>query len=320
MSISSEITRINGNIASSYSEVSAKGGTIPAAQNSANLASAIASIPTGGAAHSYTGTFTTDANGEFTVHCGFKPDIVYIYCQTWDDETFGQRIHDYACIPLMARQTSDSELIANTSYVYYASSYRLAYYMAYAISDGFCGMATRVSSNWQLTPADNITVTYTAVGSYADQDEHNLFAGNSAPSSAANNDLWLDTSDEGGLPSVITAGDTPVLASSVMSYTRNATSMEASGIKITVPRAGTYRFKFSCARTATSGTFTTQLYKNGSAVSGATATWTNRQGSCSANISCNANDTIEIYCRSGSTSNYTILGQLIACIDWSIWG
>lgn len=48
MSISSEITRINGNIASAYTAVSGKGGTLPTARNSANLPAAIESIPSGG--------------------------------------------------------------------------------------------------------------------------------------------------------------------------------------------------------------------------------------------------------------------------------
>lgn len=48
MSISSEITRINNNIASAYSKVEEKGGTLPETQNSANLATAIDSISGGG--------------------------------------------------------------------------------------------------------------------------------------------------------------------------------------------------------------------------------------------------------------------------------
>lgn len=48
MSISSEISRINGNIAEAYAQVSAKGGTLPGTQNSANLPEAIESIPSGG--------------------------------------------------------------------------------------------------------------------------------------------------------------------------------------------------------------------------------------------------------------------------------
>ena len=48
MSISSEITRINTNISNAYTAVGNKGGTLPVTQNSANLATAISSITTGG--------------------------------------------------------------------------------------------------------------------------------------------------------------------------------------------------------------------------------------------------------------------------------
>jgi hypothetical protein len=48
MSIASEITRINTNIAAAYDEAEAKGATMPATENSANLADTVASIPSGG--------------------------------------------------------------------------------------------------------------------------------------------------------------------------------------------------------------------------------------------------------------------------------
>lgn len=63
MTIASEITRINGNIAAVYTALSDKGATMPAAQNSANLANTVASIPAGGGdtvtAVNYTGSAIT---------------------------------------------------------------------------------------------------------------------------------------------------------------------------------------------------------------------------------------------------------------------
>lgn len=46
MSIRSQIDRINANIADAYTEAEAKGATMPATENSANLADTVASIPT----------------------------------------------------------------------------------------------------------------------------------------------------------------------------------------------------------------------------------------------------------------------------------
>ena len=120
------------------------------------------------------------------------------------------------------------------------------------------------------------------------------------------------------LPATITAGDTPILSSSELVYTCNSTTMTNTGIFITVPKAGTYRFKFSCGRTNTSGTWTTQLYKNGSAISGATASWSSYQGTYNGTVNCNANDVITIYAKTPNTYSRSIIGQLVACIDWNI--
>lgn len=123
----------------------------------------------------------------------------------------------------------------------------------------------------------------------------------------------------GGLPDVIVAGDTPVLASSVLSVIVNTTTITATGIKVTIPIDGTYRFKFSCGRTNTTDDWTTQLYKNDVVVSGATAIWSTYAGECTVDISCSAGDIIEIYARSRGTNYRNIIGQLIACIDWDIF-
>lgn len=47
MSIKTEIERIEANVAAAYTALSSKGGTLPSTQTSANLASAIDSIPAG---------------------------------------------------------------------------------------------------------------------------------------------------------------------------------------------------------------------------------------------------------------------------------
>lgn len=64
MSVQSEITRITGNIASAYTAVSGKGGTLPSAQNSANLPAAIESIPGQLVFSSFDGSVETE-------HCYF---------------------------------------------------------------------------------------------------------------------------------------------------------------------------------------------------------------------------------------------------------
>ena len=122
-----------------------------------------------------------------------------------------------------------------------------------------------------------------------------------------------------GLPDTIIAGDTPIIASNVMVKTIFGIDMSATGIKIVVPKTGTYRFKFACGRTNTTGDWTTQLYKNGSAISGAVSTWSNYEGYCIADVSCDSGDEIEIYAQSRGVNYRNIIGQLVACIDWNIF-
>lgn len=64
MSIASEITRISGNVADAYTAANAKGATMPITQNSDNLATTIATIPTG---TTPTGTKSITANGVYDV-------------------------------------------------------------------------------------------------------------------------------------------------------------------------------------------------------------------------------------------------------------
>ena len=126
-------------------------------------------------------------------------------------------------------------------------------------------------------------------------------------------------SSGGGLPDTIIAGDTPIIASNVMVKTIADNNITATGIKIVVPKTGTYRFKFACGRTNITGDWTTQLYKNGSAISGAVSTWSNYEGYCIADVSCDSGDEIEIYAQSRGTNYRNIIGQLVACIDWNIF-
>ena len=74
MSVQSEIDRIITAVGNAYSKVSEKGGTVPASQTVANLATAIGSIPAGGGAPTLQSkSVTYTANGTNTV----TPDAGY---------------------------------------------------------------------------------------------------------------------------------------------------------------------------------------------------------------------------------------------------
>lgn len=67
MSVQSEIDRIITAVGNAYSKVSEKGGTVPASQTVANLATAIGSIPAGGAPSLQSKSVTYTANGTATI-------------------------------------------------------------------------------------------------------------------------------------------------------------------------------------------------------------------------------------------------------------
>ena len=68
MSVQSEIDRIITAVGNAYSKVSEKGGTVPASQTVANLATSIDSIPSGGGAPSLQSkSVTYTANGTATI-------------------------------------------------------------------------------------------------------------------------------------------------------------------------------------------------------------------------------------------------------------
>ena len=125
--------------------------------------------------------------------------------------------------------------------------------------------------------------------------------------------------EQTGLPDTIIAGDTPIIASNAVVKTISDIDSVATGVKIVVPKTGTYRFKFACGRTNITGDWTTQLYKNGSAISGAVSTWSNYEGYCIADVSCDSGDEIEIYAQSRGANYRNIIDQLVACIDWNIF-
>ena len=74
MSVQSEIDRIITAVGNAYSKVSEKGGTVPASQTVANLATAIGSIPTGGSAPSLQSksvTYTSNGTATITPDAGY---------------------------------------------------------------------------------------------------------------------------------------------------------------------------------------------------------------------------------------------------------
>lgn len=74
MSIQSEINRLKQNVANAFTAVGNKGGTVPSAKVSGNLATAINTIPSGVTVQRKSGTVKSAQ----TINCGFKPDLVVL--------------------------------------------------------------------------------------------------------------------------------------------------------------------------------------------------------------------------------------------------
>jgi hypothetical protein len=77
MTIASEIQRIEGNISAAYTAADAKGATMPATENSDNLATCIASIPSGGGGsgkYQLLERVKDDSNNEIGTVSGFFTD------------------------------------------------------------------------------------------------------------------------------------------------------------------------------------------------------------------------------------------------------
>ena len=86
MSVQSEIDRIITAVGNAYSKVSEKGGTVPASQTVANLATAIDSIPAGSGGDlkiefgSFTPAVNSGENGYTVTHSlGTMPYVIYYY-------------------------------------------------------------------------------------------------------------------------------------------------------------------------------------------------------------------------------------------------
>lgn len=92
-----------------------------------------------------------------------------------------------------------------------------------------------------------------------------------------------------------------------------ATSLGATGTKLTVAKSGNYKISWMAARSSSSGTMSTRLYVNSSAKDTDRTTWENTYGQCItiSSFALTAGQTVEIYGRSGSTSRYVMVGQLV---------
>lgn len=127
----------------------------------------------------------------------------------------------------------------------------------------------------------------------------------------------------GGATLTPTAGDYPVVSNG--SLGGGGSALASTGVSVTIPVSGTYRFKWCAFRrnNSTSYSWSSRLYRtrNNSteAIGTENSTWTSTYiQSNSQDIACNAGDVITVYVR-GRSSTYSWGGYLMACVNQKMW-
>ncbi len=120
-----------------------------------------------------------------------------------------------------------------------------------------------------------------------------------------------------------TAGDYPVVGDGNLGGGGN--QLTSTGVKVTIPVTGTYRFKWCAFRRNNSSSYTwgSRLYRTRSGSTTAIGTentsWTSTYiQENSQDIACNAGDVITVYVR-GRSSSYSWGGMLTACVAQKLW-
>ena len=117
------------------------------------------------------------------------------------------------------------------------------------------------------------------------------------------------------VPNPIEAGDTPVMADHNVGMASGKTDTDL-GLTLTIPTAGTYRFRVPCAASGNGGIM--YLYKNGiEAASGDVLAVEKVSGVFSADIQCAAGDIITVVANAGSGFRTVTAMGLTACINWN---
>ena len=181
------------------------------------------------------------------------------------------------------------------------------------------------STSQQMVQADQEydgldTVTIGAVTSAIDA---NITAGNIKKNVSILGVMGTYEGSGGGSTLTPTAGDYPVVGDGNLGG--GGSALASTGVSVTSPVTGTYRFKWCAFRrnNSTSYTWSSRLYRtrNGqtTAIGTENSNWTSTYiQENSQDIACNAGDVITVYVK-GRSSTYSWGGMLTACVAQKLW-
>ena len=160
MSVQSEIDRIITAVGNAYSKVSEKGGTVPASQTVANLATAIDSIPAGSTTSLQSKSVTYTSNGTATI----TPDDGYDGLSSVDvtvNVSGGGGSSEYEACTVQIKGTINSGgMIAYTEFIngtitpkilYAKSGISLTKYMSFNVLKNSLFCLTNIAKNYVTT-------------------------------------------------------------------------------------------------------------------------------------------------------------------------
>ena len=141
------------NVEGAFTAIGDKGGTVPTAKVSGNLASAVASIPEGVTVQKKTGTVTTSYAGTASANVGFKPDIVAF--------DFGSMDGNYNYSGVMFAEANRTSLMVVAPPT--STSYILTSLTVTQTSNGFSLTAKKLSTSFSESNEASRTLNYIAI-------------------------------------------------------------------------------------------------------------------------------------------------------------
>ena len=155
MSIATELSAMNGHILGAYDEINAKGGTVPANKNMANLASSISSIETGGG-----GGFDLSALYPFTELKSVTLTALtkYAFDYSSADMTLSSPPRLFIIIP---KETYNTSPYTNLNSLFFYSI---------GTNNGFTTLDDNVNMRAIISYSSGSNTTWYRIGSYSSQD------------------------------------------------------------------------------------------------------------------------------------------------------